>query len=68
MDCYVMTKSAATGGRWHSKQIRTRNHDQETRFIRFVKTNHDANATNQGYKSNFVSQSKDTEVNFGPSN
>jgi hypothetical protein len=62
--CYVATKS--TQGRWYSQSIKQRNHDQETRFINFVKQNHDADARNQGWNSNFKPQSKDDEVNFGP--
>ncbi len=66
--CYVATKSQLTPagkqGRWYSKQVRNRDHNQETGFITYVKSNHDADATNQGWKSNFVAQDQDTEVAF----
>lgn len=64
--CYVATKSVPPG-RWYSKQVRKRDHNQETRFITFVK-GFDPDATNQGWKSNFVPQNNDTEVAFGPNN
>jgi hypothetical protein len=67
--CYVATKSTLESngkqGRWYSGDVRTRNHDQETRFITYVKANHDAEARNQGWKSNFDEQGQDTQVNFG---
>ena len=67
--CYVATKSTLTAGgkqgRWYSKEVKQRDHKQETRFITYVKDNHDADATNQGWKENFKEQDQDTEVNFG---
>jgi hypothetical protein len=61
--CYVSGKSVGLG-RWYSRTVRKKNHLQETKFMIFLKANHDPNARSSKWDSNFKAQENDTQVAF----